>query len=119
EWVAGDEQPCSVDLPRCRDRVAEALVRADRAEAQKRAAVVGARRVAREDRMGDDRRVQTEAAEQLASALAVHDDAIEAREQRAPEIDLARRSAREKIVGGEDRRHTRSQQKTVELGRGQ
>ena len=69
--------------------------------------------------MGDHRRVDVEPAEELAPPLAVHDDAVEAREQRPPEIALGGRSAWQQIVRGEDRRDTWPQHEPVELRRGQ
>ena len=48
--------------------------------------------------------------------LAVHDDAVEAAEQAAPEILLARGAPREQVVRGEDGRRMGPKESHVELG---
>ena len=55
----------------------------------------------------------------LAPALAVNDHAVEAGEQVSPQVLLPGGSPRQEIVRREDRRHARTQQDPVELGRRQ
>jgi len=66
--------------------------------------------------VGDDARVDAERREGLAAALAVHDDRVEAAQERAPERLLAGRPARQEIVRGEDRRRVWAEEHAVELG---
>jgi len=105
--VAGDQEARPVDLFRRGDRVTETLVGANSAEAEKRAAVVCARRFAREHRVRNHPRVDPELQERLPAALAVHDDAVEAGEQLSPERLLPRGPARHEVVGRENRRQAR------------
>ena len=52
----------------------------------------------------------------LASALAVHDDAVEAGEEAAPQVLLACGAPRQEVVRGEDGRRVRPEEAQVELG---
>jgi hypothetical protein len=61
----------------------------------------------------------TERREHLTATRRVDDDAVEAREQRAPEARAARRTPRQQIVRGEDERAIRTEQEPVELRHGE
>ncbi len=81
ERIARDDQPRVARPPHRLDRVAEALVRADHAEAEDGSPVVPPLRVAREHGVGDDaqpRRVVEEDGERVPAVEAVHDHAVEA-----------------------------------------
>ena len=67
--------------------------------------------------MRNHARVDAEFDQHLAPVLAVHDDAIEAGEQPAPQVALRRRTPRQEIVCGEDRWHARAKEPCVQLGR--
>ena len=95
ERLAGDEEAGAVGALDGLDRVAESLVGPDHPEREHGSAVVAPRRVAGEDGMGDHPQsagVDAEVGQRLAAALAVHDDAVEAAEQAAPELELRRPS---------------------------
>ena len=118
ERVARDDEPDAVEPPRCLDRVAEPLVRPDDAEAEERAAVVRAPRLAREDGVRDDAqplRVDAEFDEGRPAVLAVDDDAVEAAQELPPEVPpargparAARRSGRARSGGAPRRPHGRA-----------
>ena len=72
--------------------------------------------------MGDDAELvlgDPEPDERLAAALAVHDDAVEAAEEAAPQGFLLRRAPRQQVVCGEDERSIVAEEPRVELGRGE
>ena len=46
----------------------------------------------------------------------MHDDAVEAAEQAAPELELVRRPSWQEVVGGEDERRPRAERARVDLG---
>ena len=96
----------------------ELLVRPDDAEREHRTAVVGAWRIARRHCVGDDAQAlagDAQRLERLRSTLAVHDDPLEAGEERTPEPDLRRRASREHVVRGQHARGPRAQEEAVEL----
>ena len=72
--------------------------------------VIGTHGIAGEDRVRDDGRVDTEVGEALASAPAVNDDPVEAREKPPPEPFFSRRPPGQEIVRREDRRHPGAEQ---------
>jgi endonuclease/exonuclease/phosphatase family metal-dependent hydrolase len=115
--IARNEQARPGNLLCRRDRVSDPFIRADRAKTEQRAPVVGALRVAGEDRMWDDGCSDAELGEAFPAALAVNDDAVEAGEKVSPEPLLSRRPPWQKIVCREDRRHPRPQQQSVQLRR--
>ena len=122
ERVARDEQAGVAGPAHGFDRVREPLVRPDHPEGEHRPAVVPPLRLARENGVGDDPepfRLDTPPGERLPAVLAVHDDAVEARENPPPELGAVRRAAWEEIVRREDRRQVRAEEARVELGRGQ
>ena len=99
--------------------VGQALVGADHARSEDRAAVVGARRVAPEHRVGDDPQpvsFDAKVGEHVATALGMDDDPVEALEQALPEPAPPRRAAREQVVRSEHERGARAEQRDVELG---
>ena len=102
--------------------VVELLVRPGSAKREDGAAVVGPGRIAPEDGMADHTELllrHAEALERRATALAVDDDAFEAAEQSAPEVELLRGATRQQIVCGEDERRGVPEQANVDLGRRQ
>ena len=93
--VADDEQPRPVDAEHGLDGVLRPLVRADEPEAERRAAVVGPGDLRAEDRMPDHAELalgHAELDELRLPALRVHDDALEAAEQRSPQVRPSPRS---------------------------
>src|SRR5439155_21802458 len=78
DWIACNEQARPGDLFRGCDRVSDPLVRSDRAEREQRAPVVATLGIARENRMRNDHRLDTELGEPFAPTLPVDDDAVEA-----------------------------------------
>src|SRR5439155_25867744 len=106
ERVACDDEPRAVDLLRRRDCVAEALVRADDAEAEQRAPIVASCRITRKDRVRDHAQplLRHDLRKRLAAALTVHDDPVEAGEQPVPELPLRGGAPRQQVVRREDRR---------------
>jgi len=64
----------------------------------------------------DHARVDPERGQRLAPALAVHDDAVEARVGAAPELRVGR-AARQQVVRGKDERRTLAKQPVVQLRR--
>ncbi len=73
--------------------------------------------------MGDDAKLgvgHAEVHEHAATTFGVHDDPLEAREQRSPEPGAAGGAAREQVVRGEhERGGAGAQQEPVELRRGE
>ena len=65
--------------------------------------------------MRDHPRVDAERRESVAPVLAVDDDAVEAREERSPELLLRRRPARQEVVRGEHRGRVRPEEPRVDL----
>ena len=59
--------------------------------------------------MRDHPSLGPELGEPLATALAVHDDSVEVREQLAPETGVCCSSPRQQVVRGEDRRRAKPQ----------
>jgi hypothetical protein len=49
----------------------------------------------------------------------VDDDAVEARQERPPEVDLGRGSTRQQVVRSEDARNPWADERAVELGNGE
>ena len=120
--IAGDEQAGPVDGERGANGVRKPLVGPDHAGREHRPAVVGPRRVAAEDGMGDDAqllRAHAVSRQRVAPALGVDDNAVEAVEQPPPEPVPAGRAPWDEVVRGEDERPARPEQEHVELGHGE
>ena len=117
--VACYEQPCTADPLRDLDRVIDALVGPDQAEAEQRVAVVRPGRVGADDRMGNDaqcRRVDAELLERLAAGLAVGHDPPEPPVDGPPHVGPPAGAAVAHVVGRVHQRLPRAQQPAVELG---
>ena len=95
ERIARDHEPRIARVAYGGNRVAEALIGANDAEAERGAPVVPPFRIAAENRMGNDARFDVEPGERVTAALAVHDDAVEAGEQVAPQLLLRGGSPRQ------------------------
>ena len=107
--VSRDEESRTRDGEHGLDGIRKALVLPDHAERQHRLTVVCARRIAPEDRVGDDAQLffgYAESGEGAAAALAVHDDAIEAMEQASPGPRVVGRPTGQQVVGCEHERRS-------------
>ena len=120
--VAGHEQPAALDQAGHLDRVVDALVGADQAEAEQGAAVVGAGRVGADDRVRDHAQLVLGDAlggERVAAGLGVCDHALEAAVERVPDALLGGGAALGVVVSGVDERGAAAQQHAVDLGDGE
>ena len=118
--VPDDEEPGAVDAEHRLHGVLGPLVRTDEPETEGGAPVVGVLHVGAEDRVRDDAELlggEAEVDELPSPALRVHDDPVEALEERSPQCRLRQRSPGDDVVGGEDGRASRSEEPAVGLGR--
>jgi len=116
--VTRDEQACPGDTQNGVDRIRQSLVVANHTKGENRVAVVRAHGCAAKDGMRDDTEFcvrHAEPSERAVPALAVDDDPIEASEEPSPRSRVARRSARQQVVGREDERGSCSHEPGVRV----